>query len=419
MWKLKENLLKLENQASMNPMTSSLSGVLISFLNVIKFDDVVNISQEIFSFLPIMFQTEKLLEDAFLILRSLIEPLGDRIYCHIQTILSLALPHLKTYEEVQISRIVVGIIGDLYTVVPLAMEQFTDDLLPCLLSGVVTDSLNLEIRSDILTTLSDYVLNTTTFSYVENIVSILLDTNILQSEELRIAGMELLSSILQTLKDESLKVSLKLHSTKILNLVFSQSEEATGNLHIFVGLLGDLALHFPEIYRDISSNQVHWIKNLVMKGRNSSDTKIRSISVWASEMLMNVYNNNTANNDGMEDHSVIKKARIADDVFYSVNVTVTNKQYITQHIETENVTIKLKSNNKVKTQPQVIQCSDVEATVRLPIAPRPDIHIEHDVAIEDYDEKEKSLTELRNRRKKRTAVSWFDEHIEKRCKDEL
>ena len=66
-----------------------------------------------------------------------------------------------------------------------------------------------------------------------------------------------------------------------------------------------------------------------------------------------------------ENHAAVKKAKVcssSSSVFYNVKVTVTNKQFITQNIETENVTIKLSP----PVLPPVIECSDVEATVKLP-----------------------------------------------------
>ena len=60
---------------------------------------------------------------------------------------------------------------------------------------------------------------------------------------------------------------------------------------------------------------------------------------------------------------LLKKAKVcSSSVFYNVRVTVTNKQFITQNIETENVTIKLNTPSL----PPVIECTDVQATVKLP-----------------------------------------------------
>ena len=149
-----------------------------------------------------------------------------------------------------------------------------------------------------------------------------------------------------------------------------------------------------------------------MIGVNNTDKKLRSISNWSSKQLMNIYNNRVMDDD---EHSIIKKAKVkkgtgsisilvfrhwwycprwfcskqdktqkvkkgetilhswfkvCEDVFYSVKITVSNKQYITQNIETENFTIKLKNNNNnadadvSQDIPHVIQCNNVEVRYR-------------------------------------------------------
>ena len=174
-----------------------------------------------------------------------------------------------------------------------------------------------------------------------------------------------------------------------------------------VGLLGDLALHLPGVFQGLSQHHVSTIKSLVTKGQSSEDKKLKAISLWAAEQLLNVCNNN---NDALDDSSeVVKKARVEEEeVFYSVNVTVTNNQYITQNMETEHVTIRLSRNNDVK---PVVECSNVEATVRLP---PPKLEEAHDEMIQD------DLTIIRRQRQKRTHRSWIDdEKQEKRWKYDL
>ena len=117
------------------------------------------------------------------------------------------------------------------------------------------------------------------------------------------------------------------------------------------------------------------IKKIVLIGKSSEDKKTRSISSWAGEQLVTV----------------------SQEVSYSVSVSVTNKQFITQNIETENVTIRLNTRH----QPQVIECSDVEATVSLPCPGFTQ------GATEDL-----SIAQLRRQRNKRAAVRWQDEEEE-------
>ena len=117
-----------------------------------------------------------------------------------------------------------------------------------------------------------------------------------------------------------------------------------------------------------------------------------------------------------------KRARLAGEVFYSVSVQVgdsyvvtlhyditepppqvSNKQYITQNIETESVTIRLPGPG------QVIQCSEVAATVSLP-RPRPALDSEGGAG-----------ADIRRRRNKRSAVGRLEdseEEAEKRCKED-
>ena len=111
------------------------------------------------------------------------------------------------------------------------------------------------------------------------------------------------------------------------------------------------------------------IRTTVTTGENSDTNQTRDLSQWAGRQLLNVYNNNvemiTAQGEGEEEenHLAVKKAKVSSSsVFYNVRVTVTNKQFITQNIETENVTIKLSPPSL----PPVIECSDVQATVKLP-----------------------------------------------------
>ena len=84
---------------------------------------------------------------------------------------------------------------------------------------------------------------------------------------------------------------------------------------------------------------------------------------------------------------------------------MSNKQYITQNIETESVTIRLPGPG------HVIQCSEVAATVSLPRPrPRPALDSEGGAG-----------ADIRRRRNKRSAVGRLEdseEEAEKRCKED-
>ena len=117
-------------------------------------------------------------------------------------------------------------------------------------------------------------------------------------------------------------------------------EETTDNIiSSSCGLLGDLALNFPQIFTDLDSEQMDSLHSLLTKGKISDCNKTKSVSFWASRHFAHACDTF----GGVEDDvHAVKKARVGEEVYYSMRITVSNKQYITQNIETENVTIKLK-----------------------------------------------------------------------------
>merc|ERR1711874_184556 len=94
--------------------------------------------------------------------------------------------------------------------------------------------------------------------------------------------------------------------------------------------------------------------------------------------------------------------------YYSMRITVSNKQYITQNIETENVTIRLKPS-----QAGEEDCSHVEATVRLPP------HSDHSAkAIQDL-QSDQEIADLRRMRKKRVTTVSQQEVAGKKSRDAM
>merc|ERR1719431_1467179 len=89
-----------------------------------------------------------------------------------------------------------------------------------------------------------------------------------------------------------------------------------------------------------------------------------------------------------------------DEVFYSMRVTVTNQQYITQEIETESVTIRL----PLKSGPQTNQKSETNCVAPETNYAAPETrNVSATLCIPARSEQE-SVTELRMSRKKRTVV---------------
>ena len=294
----------------------------------------------------------------------------------------------------QVSLGAVGMIGDLYSKASQLMSPYSDQLVQNLLTILSEAEVDPPFKSVCLTSLTDLVLHSDCVRYLEHILRTIFDTNILQTGDTLLSGLELLSSLLQTSDSENQQVESVLSSWagKTLNTVMDLIEErdlCDSTVRNVVGILGDLASRQPRIFSCLSQLNVRSIRQVVLKGQASHIDKTKSVSLWAARQLLNVYNNNVVMAEEEErgqGHVIVKKAKVCDEVFYDVKVTVTNKQFITQNIETENVTIRLNTS----TLPPVIECSDVHATVKLP-----------------------------RQRKKRTAVPSDDFEGPKKCKEDF
>jgi len=96
--------------------------IFYSIIQSMKEDDVLSMSANIFEILPILFHTEDLLEDAFLILRAMICPIGNQMVCHIPSIMSLSISHLQNTSKIDtepaVVKAVLGVMADLVSEVP-------------------------------------------------------------------------------------------------------------------------------------------------------------------------------------------------------------------------------------------------------------------------------------------------------------
>ena len=344
---------------------------------------------------------------------------GASIRCHIPTIMNLCLPHIHNYEDTNyaVVRVIVGIIGDLFTVLSSDMDQYSDLVVPCLMSILARDVTDIGVKCDIVFTLSDYILNNSDYQYIDDILKILLETRTLECLEVAAASLELFSSILQNSMSDSVKSVLRYNSDKLITIALQTAAHFAENVNNCIGLLGDLATHLPQVFTNVGPDQVETIKKLIMTGRHSDDRRTKSLATWAGQQLMNVYSRNVEH-----DHDTIKKAKVGEEVFYSVKITVSNNQYITQNIETENVTIRLKSNNNntvSHSEPQVIQCNNVEATVRLPCPVNNNNNSDNSTPehCDMSDDNDVSISQLRRLRKKRSAMFLDSDQNEKRSKD--
>ena len=238
--------------------------------------------------------------------------------------------------------------------------------------------------------------------------------------ETRESVIDLYSGVIQGLNEDINGRNVILnYSGEMLNALFliALDEDTTDNLiGSSVGLLGDLALNYPQIFSDLNSEQMESLNSLLTKGKTSDCNKTKSVSFWASRQLSNACDQCDTFGGIEDDVHAVKKARVGEEVYYSMRITVTNKQYITQNIETENVTIKLKPSLTADSE-----CNHVEATVRLP----PPVQTDNSkgrsqgMDLRFTDRSDEEIAELRRLRKKRVAVVHPQESIGKKPRDEM
>ena len=283
-------------------------------------------------------------------------------------VLSVPWPLTTNLSPPQVSLAAVGMIGDLYTRASPLMSPYSDTLVHNILTILTSSEAEAGLKSVSLASLSDIVLHTDYSRYVEHIFNVIFNSDILQTKETLLEGLSLLSSLVHISGSdhEQAQSSLASYSermlTTVIDLIQTERDLCDNAVRSVVGILGDLASRQPHIFSGLSQLNIRSIRQLVIKGQTSDNTKTKAVSVWAARQLLNIYNNNVEMADQQEGHLIVKKAKVSDEVFYDVRVTVTNKQFITQNIETENVTIRLAPS----VLPPVIECSDVEATVKLP-----------------------------------------------------
>ena len=306
-------------------------------------------------------------------------------------------------------RAVVGLLADLFATLGHAMEPgLATTLAHSLLAALASEAAAPELRADLVAALGEVVLTSRHLALAEDLVSLVLRPGLAPAA----ATLQLLSAVLQSSMSDAVKQTLKLNSGTILRLIFSPPSDDE-QLRASLGLLGDLACNLPQLLTAGEGAAAEELRQLVAAGRDSGDTGTRELASWAAQQLAAVLPASAR---------AEKRARLAGEVFYSVSVQVgdsyvatvhyditepppqvSNKQYITQNIETESVTIRLPGPG------QVIQCSEVAATVSLP-RPRPALDSEGGAG-----------ADIRRRRNKRSAVGRLEdseEEAEKRCKED-
>ena len=222
--------------------------------------------------------------------------------------------------------------------------------MPSLLSCLTTSG----PHPDLLFCLSDIVLalGATFTPHASSLLALLPND---PGAHLREASMELYGSLLQAAKEDAeLKMSLESHSETMVSLcsqVARGGEEMTEKeVLAALGLLGDIASVMGDLGR-----QEPWVEELILRGEEGGE-EAKRLTSWARSELDKVAGGQSC---------VLKKACVEEmgengEVVYSMRVTVTSRQFVTQEVESESVTLRLRPEGGVR------EVATVEATLKLP-----------------------------------------------------
>ena len=347
-----QTLLSSSQQQQQQQLVSNLCSVL----DLILIGSESRILQDLLlNITPALLQSEEFCIESVSLCRSLILTGGteNQISSVLPQMMRVALDCLHQDDETLNN--VVGLLGDLYNKVSVIMTPYTQRV-ETLLFTILSRDNSVELTNEVITALVEVILN----SEGEDddlrlkLTQHLLSPGLINSSTKQ-SVFPALSAVLQS-KPSSPDIS-QLFSTHF-DMIVSMIVESDGDDHRpqSIGLLGDLATHLPQAFQHTAKNNIDLIQNMISDARQSDDQKIQSLASWSAEQLRQVLNNNEAC-DMIDNNNEVE-----EEVFYNINVKFTNNQFITQNIETQNVTIKLPN----KVQPlRTIECSNVQTTIRL------------------------------------------------------
>lgn len=407
-----------ETSSGVNITKSFLCATLNSLLLKIEPNNINLISDKVINVLLHLLQVIDVQEDALMAVSTMVELLGSNSSKYIPALFPFLSEAVLNIQDVQVLKCAVGVFGDIYQALGCRMMDYTDSTIASLLTSLANENLDTSVKPEIITTLAEIALALDfNFSkYADTVLKTVLVSKSLNENQtnIRESMIDLYSGIIQGLNGDINGRNVILnYSGEMLNILFliAMDEDVMDNIiGSSVGLLGDLALNFPQIFSDLASEKMESLNSLLTKGKTSDCDKTKSVSFWASRQLANACDTFGAIED---DVHAVKKARVGEEVYYSMKITVTNKQYITQNIETENVTIRLKPNISGH-----VESNHVEATVRLP-APVPCNSISRPVDLTFTERSDEEIAELRRLRKKRVAVVHPQEGVGKKPRDAM
>ena len=301
--------------------------------------------------LPLLSSLPEAEEDILACLGPVVESLGPSCL----PILPSLLPPLcqaigQEGRDILVS-VALGLLGDLSRALGPQFAPYCTSIMPYLLSCLTLSGPN----SDLLFCLSDIVLALGS-AFTPHCSSLLALLSPNPGPHLREASMELYGSLLQAGKEDAeLKTLLQPHTETMASLcsqVAEGGEEMTEKeVLVALGLLGDLA----SVMGDLSWQET-WVEQLIRRGEEEGGEEAKRLAGWAKVELEKVSGSQAC---------VMKKACMEEigedgDVVYSMRVTVTSRQFVTQEVESESVTLRLRPEGGVR------EVASVEATLKLP-----------------------------------------------------
>ena len=310
--------------------------------------------------------------------------------------------------------------ADIYQALGQQALHYTNTAVSALLSTLSSEETDSRLIPEIITTLAEIALalDREFGKYVDTVLKtvVTVKSKYNGTVDIRESIIDLYSGLIQGAQTNgSEKTGILAFSEEIINdlfLITSDKDVPDSLIGSSCGLLGDLALNYPRLFSDVELDQMDSLNNLLTKGKMSDCHKTKSVAFWASRQLLNACDLFGGISDEING---AKKARVSEEVYYSMKITVSNKQYITQNIETENVTIRLKPSTAMESESE---CNHVEATVRLPSTNRTE-NVVFSTQSSLSDKSDQEIAELRRLRKKRLPLVSHQEVMGKKAREEM
>lgn len=287
-------------------------------------------------------------EEALACLGPVVEALGPSALPLVPTLLPQLSRTISQDQDPGLARAGLGLTGDLYRALGPLLAPHSDPLL----QGLLTRLASTGPQPVLLLALTDVVLGLEHYfsRYSEALLGLLeqaLETDL----DLLGPSLELYGALMQGSKEqEDTMVLLSAHFSRMLALCSAAAGSPSSSQDVVgpaLGLLGDLAPALGHLGPGVQD----WVADLLTRGEEAEEEETRTLATWARREVERVTGSQA---------SVARVSRRGEggEVVYSMRVTVTNRQFVTQEVESSSVTLRLRPGGGVE--------EVVEATVRVP-----------------------------------------------------